>query len=132
MNAPTYNLRQSEHSNEAYLGAVGQLADWVVAAGGSLRSVVDAYAEYIELNGREARRSNNEYLIEALMIGVLWRARGREAQLASDQQRNLVVEIVRERRQGQPKRRDASTAELASFESRTKRGRIDPTLQEIR
>ncbi len=131
MNAPAYSLRQPEPRSVPYLTCVGQLADWVVTSGESLRAVVDAYGEFIELNGRETRRSSPEYLLEALMLGVLWRARGREATQCDATRRGLVTEIVRERRAGAAKRRDGSTAELVSLEQSAKRGRIDPTLNEI-
>jgi len=131
MNAPTYNLRPAGAGTRPYLTCVGQLADWVIASGASLSAVVNAYAEFVELNGREVRRTYPEYLLEALMLGVLWRARGREATEPEVRVRGLVTDIVRERRAGAPKRRDGSNAELTSFESSAKRARIDPTLSEV-
>lgn len=131
MNAPTYSLRQVELHRAPYLTVVAQLADWVLTSGESLRTVVDAYGEFVELNGREPRRSYSEYLLEALVLGVLWRARGREALESTDRQRDLVTQLVLERRAGAPKRRDGSTAELVQSDARAKRGRIDPTLSEI-
>jgi uncharacterized protein len=131
MDAPTYNLRKSTGVPGSYQGAVGQLADWVLESGESLRQVVDAYGEFVELSGRERRRSNPEYLLEALMLGVFWRARGGESLRSNERRYGLVTEIVRERRAGASKRRDGSTAGLVTVGGATKRGRIDPTLQEI-
>ncbi|HMA96693.1 MAG TPA: DUF116 domain-containing protein [Polyangiaceae bacterium] len=131
MNAPTYSLRAASPDNEPYLGAVRRLADWVEASGEVLRPVIEAYAEFVELNGREQRRSNSEYLLEGLVLGVMWRARGREALEPSESLRGLVTELVRERRSGAPLRRDESRAALANLGNRSRRGRIDPTLQEI-
>lgn len=131
MNAPTYTLRPSEPGRTSYLDCVGQLADWVIASGESLRAVVDAYGEFVELNGVEARRTNTEYLLEALMLGVMWRSRGREATQCDANTRGLISELVRERRGGAAKRRDATCAELVGREPSVKRGRIDPTSNEI-
>src|SRR5512145_855136 len=131
MNAPTYCLNHSETRADSYLAAVRQLADWVLASGESLRAVVDAYAEFVELNGRESRRSFSEYLLEALALGVLWRAHGRDVVDSSERRRSLITELVRERRQGAERRRDASTAALVSMDGWTRRGRIDPTLSEF-
>jgi uncharacterized protein len=131
MNSPTYSIGQSGSRTASYLECVGLLADWVIASGESLRAVVDAYGEFVELNCREMRRSSSEYLLEALVLGVLWRARGREATQCDAPRRGLVTELVRERRAGEAKRRDGSNAALVSLEQPTKRGRIDPTLNEI-
>lgn len=131
MNAPTYSLRSATPDTEPYLTAVGQLADWVLTSGELLRPVIDAYAEFVELNGREQRRSFSEYLLESLVLGVMWRARGREALEPSESFRGLVTELVRERRSGASVRRDESKAALVNLGQRTRRGRIDPTLHEV-
>jgi uncharacterized protein len=132
MNAPTYNLRQSDSHAGSYLAAVRELADWVTTSGESLRPVVAAYTEFVQCSGREAERSYPEYLLELLLLGVMWRTRGKEAQDPSERRRALVTELVRERRNGAGKRRDGTTAELVSIDGSVKRGRIDPTLHEIR
>lgn len=131
MNAPTYSLRPMSSKREAYLEVVRQLTDWVIEAGVVLRPVVDAYAEYVELNGREQRRSHPEYLLEALLLGVLWRARGADALQPNLVRGGLVAELVRERRSKLAPRCDGSSAELVAFGQRAKRGRIDPTLHEV-
>ncbi|HEY5956954.1 MAG TPA: DUF116 domain-containing protein [Polyangiaceae bacterium] len=131
MNAPTYDLRGPEPHADCYLTAVGELADWVTSSGERLRQVIDAYGEFVELNAHEPRRGASEYLLEALMLGVLWRARGREATNPSETRQCLITELVRERRAGAPKRRDGSNAELIARTNQPRRGRIDPSLSEI-
>jgi uncharacterized protein len=131
MNAPTYSLRQPDSNPQSYLTAVRDLADWVVTSGESLRPVVSAYTEFVRCSGREAERSYAEYLLELLLLGVMWRTRGREAEDPSERRRALVTELVRERRMGAAKRRDGTTAELVTPDGSAKRGRIDPTLHEI-
>lgn len=131
MNAPTYSLGQSAASGESYLDVVRRLTDRVVKSGAILRPVIDAYAEFLEVNGREGGRSEIEYLLEALTLGVMWRARGAEANAGDAQRSELVTELVRARRGGASKRRDGTESTLVSLEGSPKRGRIDPTLQEI-
>jgi hypothetical protein len=131
MNAPTYDLSAAEPHAGTYLPAVRELADWVVESGERLRQVIDAYGEFVELNGLERRRTSSEYLLEALMLGVLWRARGREATCSDQARQALITELVRERRVGVAKRRDGSNAGLLSRSAPSRRGRIDPSLSEI-
>ena len=131
MNAPTYSLRSLSSKREAYLEVVRQLVDWVIEAGVVLRPVVDAYAEYVELNGLEQRRSHPEYLLEALLLGVLWRARGADALQPSLVQGGLIAELVRERRSSLAPKGNGSSAALVAFSEKPKRGRIDPTLHEV-
>jgi hypothetical protein len=46
---------------------------------GTRRAPVVDYGDFIVDGGREARRTHEECLLEALLLGVLWRARGHEA-----------------------------------------------------
>jgi len=131
MTAPTYEIGKPSASGEEYLAAVGHLADWVTEAGKSLDCVVRAYGDFVESTGREARRSHAEYLLESLMLGVLWRSRGNEATATSAPRQRLVTEIVRERRANLGKRRDASTAALVQLRPAPERAKHDPSPQEI-
>ena len=83
MDYPTYSLRPAGIGADAYRQAVAELANEVVALGEPLRPTVEAYAYFIDETGCEERRSYDEYLLEALIIGVLWRARGHEAMAAA-------------------------------------------------
>lgn len=131
MNAPTYALRPMSSQGETYLEVVRQLADWVVLSGDVLRPVIEAYAEFVELDGREPRRPSSEYLLEALLLGVVWRARGADVLDCGLVQRGVVTDLVRERRDVTGSQHTATISELKPSHGRTKRGRIDPTLQEI-
>lgn len=131
MKAPTYGLDSSHANDERYLDVVRQLADWVEEYGGLLRPLIDAYGESVERIGRDRRCSYLEYLVESLVLGVLWRARGGEALEPNERRRGLVTEIVRERRNNGIARRDSTTADLVTIGGKVKRGRLDPTLKEI-
>jgi hypothetical protein len=116
---------------EAYLDVVRQLADWVSVSGDVLRPVVEAYAEFVELNGVEQRRTNSEYLLETLLLGVLWRARGADALDSRPLGNGLVTELVRERRSGNDSHLEGSVHPVPALSAKNRRGRIDPTLLEI-
>jgi hypothetical protein len=114
MSYATYSLRPNFQLAEEYLAGVSQLADEVLLAGKDLRPLLDAYGAFVEASGRETRRSRQEYLVEALMIGVLWRARGQEACEAAVLRGDLVSDLIHERRQGESRRRDGSNASIAA------------------
>ena len=108
MSHPTYSLHPSGAAPGAYQKAVAALADEVMAMGEDLRPTIDAYGYFMAETGCEERRSYEEYLLEALMIGVLWRARGHEATVAAGMGNGLVHLLVGERRAGCGRRRDGS------------------------
>jgi hypothetical protein len=129
--APTYSLCPNGAPPERYLEAVARCSDEVLAAGGALRPIVDAYGTFVELGHREERRSPTEYLVEALVLGVLWRARGRDA-TARGPRADLVELLVRERRASGPRRRDGSSARLLSLGVPFRPAEVAPTLADIR
>jgi hypothetical protein len=109
---PTYSLRPRGLTSGAYLPAVSELADWVLAQAQRLDEIVARYADHIETTGREQRRTTMEYQLEALMIGVLWRAHGSEATWAAREHGELLRTLLGERRAGCPRRRDGSATAL--------------------
>lgn len=117
MNAPTYTLRPSGAPPELYLRNVARLADEVLETGAALRPIVEAYGAWIEETGREARRTDTEYLVEALALGVLWRARGKDATRAEGVGRRFVEALAAHRRAGGPRVRDASTSLILSVDA---------------
>jgi hypothetical protein len=131
MDHPTYTLRPIAAAPGAYRKAVAALADLVLAQGEPLRSLLDAYGRFVETAGREARRSHEEYLLEALMVGVLWRARGHEATVAVPKREQLVEALVDERRAGCGRRRDGSTAALLVLDAPFTPGRSDPSIADF-
>jgi hypothetical protein len=116
MNHTTYSLRPEGTPRTAYANAVAQLADDVIASGEVLRFLVDDYGAFVEGSGREARRTHDEYLLEALLLGVLWRARGQEALAFQHRHADVLRILAGERRSGCGRRRDGSNAVLLSLE----------------
>ena len=131
MSYATYCLRPNFQLAEEYLADVSGLADEVLEAGKDLHVLLDAYGTFVEASGREARRSRDEYLVEALMIGVLWRARGQEASEAAVLRGDLLSALVNERHRGRSRRRDGSNANLLALGIPTRPGRLDPSLRDL-
>jgi hypothetical protein len=130
MTAPTYDLKPTRRPNVAYLDATRQLADQVLARGRRIEGLVERYTAFIEATGRETLRSPAEYLLEALTLGVLWRARGSQSLACVGARATLVGLLARERRAGAPRRRDGSNALLLSGAA-AELGRVDPSLEDI-
>ncbi len=131
MSHATYCLRPGFQLTEEYLAHVRRLADEVEEAGKDLRPLLEAYGDFVEASGREARRSLEDYLVEALMIGVLWRARGQEACEAALLRGDLLATLVEERRRGESRRRDGSNANILTLGIPTRPGRLDPSLRDL-
>ncbi len=131
--APTYSLRPTGAASESYLTVVARLADKVLGAGDALRPMLDDYGEFLERSGVEERRSPTEYMVEALTLGVLWRARGQDATAGVNHPGNDLVELlVRERMTTGARSRDGSTARLVSLGAPYDRLRADLTLANLR
>ncbi len=131
MNAPTYTLRPSGAPPELYLKQVARLADEVLEAGEALRPIVESYGAWIEETGREARRSHAEYLLEALALGVLWRARGTDATRREGVGRRFVDALAAHRRAGGARVRDGSTSLILSLDAPYEPGSPAPTLRDL-
>jgi hypothetical protein len=129
--APTYTLRPSGCPPDHYLRSVARLADEVLAAGAELHPIVDAYGAYVEETGREKRRSEAEYLLEALTLGVLWRARGADATRREGAGPALVDELAAHRRAGGARVRDGSTSLILSMDAPFEPGSPAPTLRDV-
>jgi len=131
VNAPTYTLRPSGSPPDHYLRRVAQLADEVLAAGVELHAIVDAYGAYVEETGREPRRSEAEYLLEALTLGVLWRARGADATRREGAGRAFVDALAAHRRAGGARVRDGSASLILSIDAPFDPGSPAPTLGDL-
>jgi hypothetical protein len=131
MSHATYCLRPNFQLAEDYLVDVSMLADEVVVVGRELHPLLDAYGDFVEASGREARRRREEYLVEALMLGVLWRARGQEATEAAALQGDLVSALVDERQQGRSRRLDGSNAKILVLGIPTRPGRLDASVRDL-
>ena len=131
MDHPTYTLRPIATAPGAYQKAVAALADEVLAQGEPLRALLEAYGRFVEATGREQRRSHEEYVLEALMVGVLWRARGHEATVEVPKRGDWVELLASERRAGCGRRRDGSSAALLVLDAPFTPGRSDPTVADF-
>lgn len=130
-NAPTYTLRPSGAPPDHYLRNVAGLADEVLAAGTELHPIVDSYGAWIEETGREPRRTEAEYLLEALTLGVLWRARGTDATQRDGASFAFVDALAARRRAGGARVRDGSTSVILSIDAPFEPGSPSPTLRDL-
>ena len=131
MSYATYCLRPDSQLAEEYLVDVSRLADEVLEVGKALQPLVSAFGDFVQASGREIRRSVEDYLVEALMIGVLWRARGQEACEAALLGGDRLVALVEERRHGASRRRDGSNATILTLGIPARPGQSDPTLRDL-
>lgn len=131
MNHTTYSLRPEGIARTAYARAVARLADDVLGNGERLRQVVADYGAFIASSGREARRTHEEYLLEALLLGVLWRARGAEALAIAHGHADVLGLLAGERRSGCGRRRDGSNAVLLSWDVPRQRHETAPSLDDV-
>jgi hypothetical protein len=131
VDAPTYTLRPSGSPPDVYLRNVARLADEVLAAGAELHPIVDAYGTFVEETGRERRRSEAEYLLEALTLGVLWRARGSDATRREGAGPAFVDALAAHRRSGGARLRDGSTSLILSLDAPFEPGAPTPGLRDL-
>ncbi|MBN1612196.1 MAG: DUF116 domain-containing protein [Polyangiaceae bacterium] len=131
MTFPTYSLRPDGAPIQDYLSAVSRLADEVLRTGEALGPILEAYGDFVEALGNAPRRTRSELLVEALLLGVLWRTRGHEATAADPVRSALVARLVSERRRGVRSHADGATAALLLPESSFRPGHLDPSLAQI-
>lgn len=131
MRVSTYALESQANGGRSYLTQVRALVEEVLEMGEPFRALTAAYGQYVAQTTRVDSPSHEESLLELLMLGVLWLARGHESLTGSPAQHDLVVELVRERRAGAGKRRDGSQNRLLSFDTAHERGSSVPSLCEL-
>jgi uncharacterized protein len=131
MSYTTYSLRPEGVSHMVYARAVARLADDVIRQGESLRATVTDYGCFVASSAREARRTHEEYLLEALLLGVLWRARGHEALAVAHGHADVLGLLAGERRSGCGRRRDGSNAILLSLDAPHRSCTTEPSLEQI-
>jgi uncharacterized protein len=131
MHSPTYSLHPQGATRTAYAKAVSRVANDVLARGACLHPVVNDYGTFIAKSGREARRSQDEYLLEALLLGVLWLARGREATAVARGWGDVLRILADERRAGCGRRRDGSSAVLVLLDGPTEPPESAPSLADL-
>jgi hypothetical protein len=131
VNAPTYTLRPNAASPDLYYARVARFADDVLETGEALRPVVDRYGAFVAASGRERRRTHAEYLLEALALGVLWRARGADATRPEGALRAHVERLAAHRRAGGARPRDGSASIILSLDMPFEPAHPRPTLPEV-
>jgi uncharacterized protein len=131
LQTPTYSLHPQGAPRAAYAKAVSRLANDILARGAPLRPLLAEYGTFIADTGREARRSDDEYLLEALLLGVLWRARGQEATAVAQGCGDVLRILATERRAGCGRRRDGSNAVLLLLDGPTEPPTSDPSLEDL-
>jgi hypothetical protein len=95
----TYSLRDGGPDAAAYYRDVARFADEVVAAGAPLRYVVAGFAASVAKSGREPVRSDEEYLLELLMLGVHWLSYGDDAHDLPGTKRTVLSALAEIRRE---------------------------------
>lgn len=95
---PTYSLRGDQPNSDQYYREVAVFADEVLAKAASIELPVDAFQSYLEATGRETPRSREEYLLEVLALGVLWRVYGRRADQLRAMPRRALTKLADLRR----------------------------------
>lgn len=132
MIAPTYTLRPAGRDGGRYLQNVARLADRVLAVGArELGPLLAAFGDFVERTGVEPRRGEEEYLLEALTLGVLWRERGAVATSLPASVASFAEELAMGRRQGHPRPRDGSNTLLLSLDRPFEPGHPSPALREL-
>jgi hypothetical protein len=94
----TYSLRNGGPDSAAYYRDVAGFADEVVAEGAPLLPIVAEFARYVAERGSEQVRSDEEYLLELLMLGVHWRTYGDDAHDLAAAPRSLLTSLAQVRR----------------------------------
>jgi len=76
----TYSLKDTKgNSSKAYTDIHRATCMILLKANQSLQYDVEDYQSYVHATGLESCRSFNEYMLELIMLGVLWRSNEKEA-----------------------------------------------------
>ncbi|MDF2503840.1 DUF116 domain-containing protein [Clostridium sp.] len=97
----TYSLIEEHVNSNQYYMDIADLADEVLLNGKSIiYSVIVDFKNYIEVNHIEILRSNEEYLLELLSLGVLWQLYSNDALELSELPKKIIKKLVVLRRRG--------------------------------
>jgi hypothetical protein len=131
MLAPTYDLHPNASTADDYYQDISELVEHMLEAGAPLQGLIEGYRRHVLVQGRTCDRSPEELMLELLIVGVLWVARGREAIFLSPRQRGLVTELVRKRRKGQAKQRDGARNDILDFGEPLELNAIMPSVSDL-
>jgi hypothetical protein len=101
MEVITYSLRNGQVRSDQYYQDVAIFTDKVLSeAQNCARSLAEAFQIYVQQTGRETVRTNPEYTLELLTLGVLWRVYGGHALGLSRAPGRALAFLVRLRQRG--------------------------------
>lgn len=73
MSITPYNLLLGENNSDKYYEIIAALSERIILdAENQLAGIINEYEQYILNSSTEKKRKRNEYIIEAMIIGVLW------------------------------------------------------------
>jgi hypothetical protein len=97
----TYSLLGQNINSNQYYRDVKILADETLVYGEKkLKQLIDDFRICIRANNFEALRSREEYILEALIIGVLWNVYSSNAKLLTKTNEKILVKLVNLRKNG--------------------------------
>jgi hypothetical protein len=101
----TYSLRDGYRRSDSFYREVAALTDKVLAeAKGCAQPLIEAFRAHLQQAGNESPRSDSEYVLELLTLGVLWRVYAGDALgLARVPQRALAYLVRLHQRGGRLK-----------------------------
>lgn len=69
----TYSLKSGNVNSDDYYKDISKFTDEVINNSSDLsKKIIESFKKYIEQNKIEKLRSTEEYMLEFLIIGVLW------------------------------------------------------------
>lgn len=97
----TYSLKLKDKDSDDYYKSISKFTDEVLEEMEVLLGkVVEGFMGYIEKNSIEILRSKNEYLLELLILGVMWQVYCDKAVKTLKVPRKLLIELSELRRVG--------------------------------
>ncbi|MFZ5351961.1 MAG: DUF116 domain-containing protein [Bacillota bacterium] len=101
MKTITYSLKVNEIDSDNYYKDAGKAAEIVAAEGIQVLSQsISGFKGYIEKNRLEAVRSDEEYMLELLTLGVLWLRYSDDAAVLNQISKQVLTELVSLRQKG--------------------------------
>lgn len=80
MQGVTYSLKINQSGSDGYYNEIRSYTDEVLLnSANTLQPVVESYISYLKEYGLEEIRESEEYILELLSFGILWRAYGKTA-----------------------------------------------------
>lgn len=98
----TYSLRNNQVNSDQFYPELAVFTDEVLAQAEELaRPLIKAFQSYMEANGKEKLRSFEEYILDLLTLGTLWRVYSGDASGLEGVPGQLLTALAKLRRQGE-------------------------------